>query len=179
MSATPPPMPPHAAAPKRGLSGCAIAAIVLVGLAVLAVPVLGILAAIAIPQYQEYVQRSKVQQAVIGARALLPAIEAYALQNGACPDNAALGVGQGGDGRFGPNVGTVAIGADSEGACSVELGFVGLSPGAVSAEIPAGAPSMEQSMPTLLYRKAGDGWDCTGGSLIERYRPNECRTTPR
>jgi type IV pilus assembly protein PilA len=176
-------MPPNAAAPKRGLSGCAIAAIVLVGLAVLAIPILGILAAIAIPQYQEYVQRAKVQQAVVGVRALLPALEAYALENGACPDNAALGVGQGGDGRFGPSVGMVVIGADREGACSVELGFVGLSPGAVSSDVSVkaapGAPSMEQSMPTLLYRKAGDSWDCTGGSLNPRYRPNECRTTPR
>lgn len=48
----------HAPPPRR-MSGCAIAAIVL---AVVALPLLGILAAIALPAYQDYVERSRDAQ---------------------------------------------------------------------------------------------------------------------
>ena len=49
----------HVAPTPRGLSGCAIAAIVL---AVVSIPLLGILAAIALPAYQQYVERSRAAQ---------------------------------------------------------------------------------------------------------------------
>jgi type IV pilus assembly protein PilA len=67
----PPPLPsrPTSAAgtvaPRRGLSGCAIVALVV---AAGVVPVVAILAAIAIPAYQDYVARAAVSQAIGAAR---------------------------------------------------------------------------------------------------------------
>ena len=52
------------------MSGCAIVAIVGAAMAVLAIPAIGILAAIALPAYQDYVTRSKVQVGYIRAQAL-------------------------------------------------------------------------------------------------------------
>lgn len=49
----------HAPPSKAGMSGCAIVAIVL---AVLAIPFFGIVAAIALPAYQDYVERSRAAQ---------------------------------------------------------------------------------------------------------------------
>ncbi|WDS37847.1 GYF domain-containing protein [Pseudoxanthomonas sp.] len=67
----PPPLPPRTSPaspagplPRRGLSGCAIAALVVAGCAI---PVLAILAAIAIPAYQGYVSRAAVAQAMSSA----------------------------------------------------------------------------------------------------------------
>ncbi len=166
---SPPPVPSAAIPPKRGLSGCAIAAIIGVGACVVMIPVVGILAAIAIPQYQEYVVRTKVMEGIHGARAVLPSIEQHKDQAGACPDNTAIGVGDGRDGRFGRYVTAVTLGTSAEapeGACQIELRFDALGPA-------------NEAASTLIYRQSTDGWDCTGGTLLERYRPNECRATPR
>jgi type IV pilus assembly protein PilA len=115
------------------------------------------------------VVRSKVMQGIHGVRGVLPSIEQYKGQTGACPDNAAIGFGDGRDGRFGTYVSSIAIGASAEGAegaCQVELRFDALGPA-------------NEATSTVIYRQAGDTWECTGGTLPERYRPNECRTTPR
>jgi type IV pilus assembly protein PilA len=167
---SPPPIPGPASTAKAshrgGLSGCAIAAIVAGGLFIVLIPIVGILAAIAIPQYQDYVHRSKVAEGLSGVRSLLFTIETYAEQNGACPDNAALGLGAGDDGRFGKAVSSVLAGAAPDGACQIELHFDTI-------------PPVGQAESILIYRKNSDGWDCTGGSLAQRYRPNHCRATPR
>jgi type IV pilus assembly protein PilA len=143
-----------------------IVGLVLAGFGVIMIPIVAILAAIAIPQYQEHVTRTKVQEGIAGVSSMLSTIETYAAQNGACPDNAALGLGAGDDGRFGRHVSSVSVGAAPEGACQVTLSFGTLGP-------------TDQTASTLIYRQTADGWDCTGGSLAERYRPNQCRTAPR
>ncbi len=167
---SPPPLPPTTVPPKRGLSGCAIAAIICAGLGVVMIPVVAILAAIAIPQYQDYVVRSKVMEGIDGVRAVLPSIETHQAETGACPDNAAIGISDGRDGRFGRYVSAVSVGASTEAhdvdTCQIELRFDALGPASEAGS-------------TLIYRQSADGWDCTSGTLPERYRPNECRTTPR
>ncbi len=140
-----------------------IVGLVLAGFGVIIIPIVAILAAIAIPQYQDYTARSKVIVGIAGARAMLPTIEAYKNEHGNCPDRAALGIGGGRDDRFGPYVSSVSIGANADGACEVELQFTGLG------------PSDSSDASTLTYRLAEHGWDCTGGTLPQRYRPNECR----
>jgi type IV pilus assembly protein PilA len=81
------------APPKKGLSGCAITAIVGVVLAVVSVPVLGILAAIALPAYQQYVVRSQIASVLPKLQPLQQAIDDYQASHGACPpDNATVGV---------------------------------------------------------------------------------------
>lgn len=100
---TPPPIPdpaptaasPHAHVPvmrapppRSGMSGCAIALIVV---AALAVPLLAILAAIAIPAYQTYVARSGIAGVYAAVVPLKEQVEAYQRDNGSCPVNASVG----------------------------------------------------------------------------------------
>lgn len=147
--------------PKRGLSGCAIAAIVV---AALAVPVLAILAAIAIPAYNDYTIRAKTTAGLVGAApAMQRAVAEFAAQHGRCPGND----------DFAPLVrqfatvarpATVRFGALANGHCAFEFTLRGNA--AVEGR-------------TWLHEAHRDGdllrWDCSGGDLPDRYRPPACR----
>lgn len=82
----------------------------------------GILAAIAIPAYQDYVMRARVTQALIAGGALKPEVEEFRESEQRCPHN--------GEGRFGEavsyadaTVASIEVGADAdhEGACTIHL----------------------------------------------------------
>ena len=47
--------------------------------------IIGILAAIALPQYQKAVMRARVTEAIVNTRALFNALEVYRLENGSYP----------------------------------------------------------------------------------------------
>ena len=150
-----------AAAPKRGLSGCAIVAIV--G-AVVAIPVIAILAAIAIPAYQEYTIRANATAGLLGAAsAMQRAVDEFHDARGRCPGND----------DFAPllrqfaaveKTTAVRFGAVASGNCAFEFTLHGN--GAVEGR-------------TWLFEAYPDGdlagWDCTGGDLPARYRPQHCR----
>ena len=121
----PPPLPagpvraPQTTAPppKSGLSGCMIALIVV---AVLAVPTIGILAAIALPAYQQYVVRAKVASALPVAEPLKPAVSSHLARKQDCPGND--------DADFGPperyaqgSVASITFGRFESDLCGMEL----------------------------------------------------------
>jgi type IV pilus assembly protein PilA len=144
-----PRMPP----PRKGMSGCLIALIVC---AVLAIPVIGILAAIAVPAYNDYVGRSKVATQV-DARA--PAIKVGVAQAmatlGRCPTSAEeVGLGDLPDVDFG-NV---------EGHCAFQVTVQGVRPQVDGKTVIFVAPAA-----------AGGEWDCTGGDLPAKFRSPQCR----
>ena len=150
-------MPP----PKRGLSGCAIVAIVGAGLAV---PVLAILAAIAIPAYQDYTIRAQATAGLIGAApAMQRAVEEFRDAHDRCPGND----------DFAPllrqfsaieKTTTLRFGALASGNCAFEFTLHGNS-------------AIEGKTWVFEAHDDGDlgGWDCTGGDLPARYRPQHCR----
>ena len=131
------------------------------------VAIIGILAAIALPAYQDYVVRSRVSEALTAADALKTAVAENAASGKAydsgvqpiiasdnmvataAPVNAANG--------------TITVTTSTKaGAGSVT--FVP-SDGAIGTAMPAvGTP------PTNAIQ-----WDCTGGTLIPKYRPAQCR----
>lgn len=168
----PPPVPPSAspaaaaAPPRKGLSGCAIAAIIGVALVVVAIPVIGILAAIAIPQYQEYIVRSRVYLGYAVVEGLEPQVDAWREAHGACPGNVDLGqpedfrvpLSHGEPGREA----VVTVGSVEGGACAIEMRLQGLNP-AVDGK-------------TLVAVSDGAGWRCDAGTLDARYLPPPCRT---
>lgn len=150
--------------PKQTLSGCAIAAIVL---AALAIPALGILAAIAIPAYQDYAHRASSGGALVGMTiALKRNVAEYALRTGTCPSNANPRVAQMARQLHERTRTSVRFGALEDDGCMFELTLSG--------------PEPEVSGKTLRYEGYPDGheflWDCSGGTLPDRYRPFECRT---
>jgi type IV pilus assembly protein PilA len=74
--------PQLAYVPAKGMSGCTIALIVC---GVGAVPIIAILAAIALPAYQDYVTRAKVSAAVSEIRLVQNSIEEYVEAESKCP----------------------------------------------------------------------------------------------
>ncbi|NOT87927.1 MAG: hypothetical protein HOP03_07080 [Lysobacter sp.] len=169
----PPPLPPSVHAqpplappPKRGLSGCAIAGIIGAVVAVMGVFVIALLAAIAIPAYQDYVIKSRVVQAWQMAQALQDDIETHREQAGACPDNAAIGLvddevfSLGGDNPAKPAQASVLVGEIEGGHCAIELQFAN-----VNAVVDG---------KTLLLESTENGWTCSGGTLDAKYRTGSC-----
>ncbi|MEQ1511961.1 MAG: pilin [Lysobacteraceae bacterium] len=173
MSAPPPippssrAQPPPAPAPKTGMSGCAIAGIIGAVVAVLGVFVISILAAIAIPAYQDYVIKSRVVQAWHMAQELQDDVDTQREQSGVCPDNAAIGLADdevfalGGDNPAAPAQATVLVGEIEGGHCGIELQFAN-----VNAVVDG---------KTLLLESTENGWTCEGGTLGARYRTGSCR----
>jgi Tfp pilus assembly major pilin PilA len=103
------------------VSGGAIAGIIAAACFVIALPVIGILAVIAIPQYQEYVNRSKLTQIYQLTRPAQAAVSKYYAKNEAVPATLA-------EAGFVtpvlPEIGDVTI--DAEGVISVTLATASL-----------------------------------------------------
>jgi type IV pilus assembly protein PilA len=130
MASAPPPPPSSAAPPqyaprppvaakKSGGSGCLIIGIILlVGFVVVG----GILAAIAIPAYQDYVSRAKVMNARMQGTLLKADVATFYTAQGRCPVN--------GDEGFNPptsyasvEISSINIGALDDGRCAIQILF--------------------------------------------------------
>jgi type IV pilus assembly protein PilA len=175
MSAPPPPLPPgvsapaqppSAPAPKSGMSGCAIAAIVGAVVVVVGIFLIGMLAAIALPAYQDYVVKSRVVQAYSMALQHQNTIDEQHAASGACPDNDAIGIGDDAVLELGAgNGGTQAqaaidIGETDNAHCGISLRFANVNP-------------MVDGK-TLVLVSTEQGWTCDGGTLDAKYRPRQC-----
>lgn len=160
------PAAPAAAPPRRGLSGCLIA---IIALAALAVPVLGILTAIAVPAYQDYTVRAEVARALAQTRGLQAAVDTWRRRHDSCPDNATPAFSRGQlDSFSGPGVAAIRLGTLENGHCAIGIELHNL-----------GDPELD-GRTVLLESTASHDWTCTGGSLAEKYRPARCRApTPR
>jgi len=154
------------AAPKKGLSGCLIALIVI---AVLAIPMIGILAAIAIPAYSDYAKRAKVSASLEGqAGAIKRSVATHYAQHGNCPGNDSPGFAELRQHAIAvETIAAVRFGTTADGACGFEITLRNLGPGADGTTV----------LFEALDEDAGGEWDCTGGDLAERYRPRQCRAS--
>jgi len=165
-SEPPPGFTPVRAMPKKQrMSGCVIALIVC---AALGVPIVGILAAIAIPAYSDYVQRAKVMEVIAGAAPLERAIAAHVASEAACPGNDSADIAVPLQQlRQNPRVAAVQVGTLEGGRCAFETTLQAIG---------------TQTDGTTVLFEAGDeaaeAWTCNGGSLPDRYRPRQCRANP-
>ena len=171
----PPPLPgsgplpgftPVRAMPKKQpMSGCLIALIIC---AALAVPVMGILAAIAIPAYNDYVQRAKVMEVIADVAPLEQAIAAHVASESTCPDNDSASIAAPLR-QLGQNarVAAVRVGTLEGGRCAFEITLQAIG--------------TQSDGTTMLFEASDEGakaWTCGGGDLPDRYRPRQCRTHP-
>ena len=120
--AAPPPLPPRsrATAPSPRhvrRRGCLIALAVGAGLLL---PGVAILAAIAIPAYQEYLARSQVARALAAVAPLQPAVAGFADARGRCPVNGDPGF-EPAEAYAGPAHAAVVFGESGERTCAIEL----------------------------------------------------------
>ena len=122
------------------------------------VAIIGILAAVAIPAYQDYTIRAQVTEGLSLASGAKTAVSEYWASNGDLPaDNDAAGMRDSEDIR-GNNVDSVEF----DGADIV---------------ITFSASAINGSTLTLAPDTQGGqvAWDCSGGDLEAQYRPSSCR----
>jgi len=123
------------------------------------VAIIGILAAIAIPAYQDYTIRARVTEGLEMASSAKLAVSETAMTNNALPaTQAATGYTTP---VATPNVASIAVAGDGTAAITVTYTAA------------AGGGTIIMA-PTLTAN--GDvTWTCTGGTLLAKYRPASCR----
>jgi type IV pilus assembly protein PilA len=128
------------------------------------VAIIGILAAIAIPAYQDYTVRARITEGVNLAAAAKTAMADYRIAtNRWTGTNAVAGfVGT----MQTAYVRSVAAGADANGG-SLTVAF------GATAGVPAGSTIIFRG--TLPVGTSAIGWTCSGGDLTSKYRPAQCR----
>ncbi len=121
------------------------------------VAIIGILAAIAIPAYQDYTIRARVTEGLqMGASAKL-AVSETAITNNALPaDQAATG--------YVSPAGTVNVAS-----------IVVAAGGDITITYTAAAGGGTIVMEPTLQANGDVTWSCTGGTLLDKYRPASCR----
>jgi type IV pilus assembly protein PilA len=126
------------------------------------VAIIGILAAVAIPAYQDYIARSQVSEAVsLTAGGKTPLAE-YFNDKGTWPTAASDVMGNL-NGKYVSAI-TIAAGGNTTNTVSLEAR---MKDSGVNSAVTQG---------TLLLTSAdGKQWSCTGGNLGAKYRPASCR----
>jgi len=126
------------------------------------VAIIGILAAVAIPAYQDYIARAQVSEAVsLAAGGKVPLAE-YLMDKGIWPSTADLVMGN----LTGKYVSTITITAGGGSSGTVILTAIMKDTG-VSSGVRNGSLTHESS--------DGKLWTCSGGTLSSKYRPAACR----
>jgi len=126
------------------------------------VAIIGILAAVAIPAYQDYIARSQVSEAVnLTAGGKTPLAEFYA-DKGVWPSTASDIMGN----TAGKYVSAISITAGN--SVSTQLTLTGtMKSSGVNASI--------QSSTLTVTTVDGKQWECSGGTIGAKYRPAACR----
>ncbi|HBB6896444.1 pilin [Legionella pneumophila] len=121
------------------------------------VAIIGILAAIAIPAYQDYTIRARVTEGLTLADSAKLAVSETAITNNALPaTQAATGYVSP---AATPNVQSIAIGAG----------------GVITITYTAAAGGGTIIMTPTLQANGDVTWTCTAGTLLAKYRPASCR----
>ena len=129
------------------------------------VAIIGILAAVALPAYQDYTVRGRVSEGLVAASAAKVTVS----------ENAASGSADLGAGYVAPtatsNVTSVAIAATTG---EVTVTTTAKAGGGTIVFVPGtGAAHTALAAGTIPTDRIG--WSCTTGTLSAKYRPSECR----
>ena len=126
------------------------------------VAIIGILAAVAIPAYQDYIARAQVTEAVYLVQAGKTPLAEYSSNNGIWPDAASDVMGT----TAGKYVSAISITTGAGTTGNLVITAVIKDTG-VNTAITGGS--------ILLETSDGRVWTCTGGNVSSKYRPGSCR----
>lgn len=147
--------------PKRGMSGCLIALIVV---AVLAIPVLGILAAIALPAYQDYTHRAKLAGALVETGTYKLQVAEYYAAHESCPTNASPDFRAPAD-YASAQIASVEFGRlKDSGACAIQLELRGFN-----------REQLDGHKIWLSFDPASAEWTCSSDVERSSLLPQACR----
>lgn len=137
------------------------------------VAIIGILAAIAIPMYQDYVAKSQVSEAMVLASGVKSSVVQYTAQNSSCPDNsagAAAGIEKATD-ITGSYVKSVTVGGaynSSGDSCTITATFK-------SSGVASGLAG--NSLVLTAHNNAGSTeWTCSSSGISDEYLPSVCQS---
>ncbi|WP_434154199.1 pilin [Vibrio cholerae] len=119
------------------------------------VAIIGVLAAIAVPQYQKYVAKSEAAAALASITGHRTNVETYVLENGSFPTSSAVPVPSTSTGAI-----TYSTGASGAGSIIFTFAASGASPSVVTKNV-------------TLVRDAAGKWNCTT-SIGSDFRPKGC-----
>ena len=124
------------------------------------VAIIGILAAVAIPSYQDYTARAQVTEAVSLTAAFKTGLAEYYQDRGSFPTNLTA-IGSTTSGKY---VNSVALSSSGAGVT-------------VTATMRASGVNANVASKTLELASTDGGlqWSCTGGDLDTKYRPGTCK----
>lgn len=123
------------------------------------VAIIGILAAIAIPAYQDYTIRARVTEGLNLAASAKAAVSETAMSNGGNLPADATAAGYTPPTAT-PNVTSIGI---TNG--TITITYTAL----------AGGPGTITLVPTVVTTTGEITWVCSGGNLAKKYRPASCR----
>ncbi|HZF31089.1 MAG TPA: pilin [Gammaproteobacteria bacterium] len=144
---------------EEGGSGAVLAVVVGVAALFFLVAIVGILAAIAIPAYQDYTIRAQSSEAFAGTSGVLQAVAAARANNDDLQSVEALSSAAARGSRY--------------------LDYVRVAPsGVVTVGFNAAAAAQIRDKTVVFEPRVSQGevtWDCTGGTLASKFRPSSCR----
>lgn len=122
------------------------------------IAIIGILAAVALPAYQNYTVRAKASELILAASAGKQLITEYAILNNALPDSADLTV---------PDIATGMV----ESVAMADDGVLTVTGNATALGI--GAETLEVVMTPTLAAGGSVTWVCSSGASV--YMPASCQ----
>jgi type IV pilus assembly protein PilA len=130
------------------------------------VAIIGILAAVAIPAYQDYTIRAKMSEAVTAAAAAKTSVSEYYISQGSMPDAAA-------DAGFETNI-------DTQYVASVTFAGDTQDTGTLTISIKEMGGDTDGTQTFILESEGSSGavqWDCktVSGGVAAKYLPADCR----
>lgn len=149
------------APPAKSNRGCLIAAAIIVGGGLFLVFILAIVAAIALPAYQDYMMRSQLTMALVEAQQAKVMVSEFRAGADRCPrDGGELGL----EPPMGSMVSSLQVGSLEDGTCAIEL------------VLAANATPASLGGAVILLSLGEDGrWTCSSDDVPESNLPDACR----